>query len=288
VYNGLQLDDWIHATEQFERRAVTERAHEQAMEQRRKIAVVQGRVADAIALSDSLIDREWFVGSIMRMLVMQSILEEGYDDAASRMVAMVRDSLAGTLGSVRHPEAEPVWTRYNAECSVEIWNLQHGDTTTVRTSLRFMEQMVDEHQFLPACPLLLNAMLAAVRGEDVPGALDRLESYLITDEPGLVTAPMRLANLVASRLREQQGDLEGALAAIRRRGIGGPNPNLQIAFPALLREEGRLAALAGDTAGAANAYQHYLTLRTDPDPVLEAEVDAVRSALTALVGEGNR
>lgn len=59
-------------------------------------------------------------------------------------------------------------------------------------------------------------------------------------------------------------------------------------FPALLREEGRLAALTGDTAGAINAYQHYLTLRTDPDPVLQPDVDAVRSALAALVGEGGR
>ena len=38
------------------------------------------------------------------------------------------------------------------------------------------------------------------------------------------------------------------------------------AWPAFLREEGRLAALTGDTEGAISAYARFLELRTDPDP----------------------
>jgi len=53
-----------------------------------------------------------------------------------------------------------------------------------------------------------------------------------------------------------------------------------------LREEGRLAALAGDTAGAIRAYQHYLTLRDQPDPgPMGEEVSRVRTHLAALVRE---
>ncbi len=92
-------------------------------------------------------------------------------------------------------------------------------------------------------------------------------------------------NLVVARLREAQGDLKGALAAVRRR--------LYFRGPALylstyLREEGRLAALTGDRAGAVRAYQHYLALRSDPEPALKPEVDQVRAELAKIVGEQRR
>jgi hypothetical protein len=52
--------------------------------------------------------------------------------------------------------------------------------------------------------------------------------------------------------------------------------------PALFKEEGDLAALVGDTAGAIDAYTRYLNLRTDPDPELRPQVDSVRMALERL------
>jgi hypothetical protein len=87
-------------------------------------------------------------------------------------------------------------------------------------------------------------------------------------------------NLVAARLHEEAGDTAGALAAVRRRLIG-------IAFyPHYVRyrrEEGRLAALQGDTASAIRAYRHYLALRSAPEPRLRAQADTVRSELAALL-----
>jgi hypothetical protein len=52
-----------------------------------------------------------------------------------------------------------------------------------------------------------------------------------------------------------------------------------------LQEEGRLAALTGDTAGAIRAYQHYLALRPNPEPEVKPEVERVRGELARLVGE---
>jgi hypothetical protein len=49
-----------------------------------------------------------------------------------------------------------------------------------------------------------------------------------------------------------------------------------------LREEGRLAALTGDTAGSVAAYRHYLALRSNPEPTLRADVDRVRAELGKL------
>jgi hypothetical protein len=53
----------------------------------------------------------------------------------------------------------------------------------------------------------------------------------------------------------------------------------------LLREEGRLAALTGDRTGAIRAYQHYLALRTDPEPSLRPQVEQVRADLGQLLKE---
>ena len=53
-------------------------------------------------------------------------------------------------------------------------------------------------------------------------------------------------------------------------------------YVAYHREEGRLAALTGDTTGAIRAYRRYLALRGGADPKLQARVQQVRSALAAL------
>lgn len=72
----------------------------------------------------------------------------------------------------------------------------------------------------------------------------------------------------------------GALAALRRRFTGiAVYPH----YVRYFREEGRLATLLGDTAGAIRAYRHYLSLRGDPEPRLRAEADTVRIELDALL-----
>jgi hypothetical protein len=90
-------------------------------------------------------------------------------------------------------------------------------------------------------------------------------------------------NLVLAHLWEAQGDLPRALQAVRRRAAGyGLTPLLISTF---LREEGRLAALAGEREAAIRAYQHYLALRPDPEPSVKPEVEQVRADLADLVGE---
>ena len=49
-----------------------------------------------------------------------------------------------------------------------------------------------------------------------------------------------------------------------------------------LREEGRLAAKLGDRAGAIRAYDHYLALRSNPEPALIADRDRVRAEVDRL------
>ena len=89
------------------------------------------------------------------------------------------------------------------------------------------------------------------------------------------------ANLIAARLYERRGDRRAALTAVRRRAYAYHRTEYMATH---LREEARLAALTGDSAGAARAYQHYLALRSESEPGSRGEVEEVRAERARLLG----
>jgi serine/threonine-protein kinase len=128
--------------------------------------------------------------------------------------------------------------------------------------------------------LLLEAQLAARRREPAAADLLRQLDSLLADPVSVTWASY--GNLIAAHLHEERGEIPAALAALRRRYMG------VAAFPhyaTYLREEGRLAALAGDRAGAIGAYRHYLALRSEAEPALQPEVRRVREELEAVERE---
>jgi eukaryotic-like serine/threonine-protein kinase len=131
--------------------------------------------------------------------------------------------------------------------------------------------------------LMFEAQLAALTHRaDLRSLLVRLDSALESDPQGQIEA---IGNLVAARAWETAGDLPRAEAALRR------TENLSTPIPyhsTLLREEGRLAALAGDRELAIRCYRQYLALRTSADPVLKSQVDAVRADLARLEAQRSR
>ena len=154
------------------------------------------------------------------------------------------------------------------------------------------------------CAVLLEAKLAAASGAaGAAEALDRLDTLMrsgpggqrngppvaFTLSPAYVRSTVGIspvgfedfANLEVAHLRERQGDLRAALAAVRRRPYAY---HLTDYLAAHLREEGRLAAMTRDRAGAVRAYRHYLALRSDPEPALRPAVDTIRAELAKLVG----
>jgi serine/threonine-protein kinase len=173
-------------------------------------------------------------------------------------------------------------------CAVEQWRLMHGDARGVHEALARMRSTNVRGRSPNAarvevyCDVLLDALAAEVEGRpDAISALDRLDSLMrlgpnggllggaITKEPG---------NLIVAWLRERHNDLPGALRALRRVGyVGSP-----VFVSVQLREEGRMAALSGDRAGAMRTFRHYLAIRSNPEPALLGEADAVRNALTLL------
>jgi len=194
-------------------------------------------------------------------------------------------------------------------CVVTLWRLSHGELDGAAHAITRLRSRAPDDS--PAslttatvCAVLLEAKLAAASGAaGAAEVLDRLDTLMrsgpggqrngppvaFTLSPAYVRSTVGIspvgfedfANLEVAHLRERQGDLPAALAAVRRRPYAY---HLTDYLAAHLREEGRLAALTGDRAGALGAYRHYLALRSDPEPALRPTVDTVRADLAKLVG----
>lgn len=185
--------------------------------------------------------------------------------------------------------------QYDAMCVVEQWRVWVGETASAQRAIERLSSAaapadgrvnVEE---VHLCATALTA-LRAVRGK-LPGdaaAVAALDSAIWAGEN---IAPLNTGSrvhnnrarltMLLTRLHEIRGDTPGALRAVRKRMQFFSYPHSEL-LAASLREEGRLAALAGDRAGAIKAYRWYLTLVTDPEPALVPRRDHVRAELARL------
>jgi hypothetical protein len=133
------------------------------------------------------------------------------------------------------------------------------------------------------CALTLEAWHLTKQGD--PGALAAMQ---LADSAGALGGlgwfTLLYNNLRLASLYEYLGRDRDALRMVRRRGQRGTERIMGIAVARL--EEARLAARLGRPEEAIKAYNHYLWLRYDPEPALEAEVTQARRELAELVGEG--
>jgi serine/threonine-protein kinase len=170
---------------------------------------------------------------------------------------------------------------------LEPWRLSHGDTSQTRRSIERLRAI--GRSFTGARKIESEAEVAAIeamhaevaRSANLRGTAQRLDSLLrIMDYAATNPGRASFANLLAARLLEKAGDIRGALAAVRRRTDAWSQNNPYLGTQ--LREQGRLAALAGEREEAIRAYRHYLALRADADPSVRPQVDAVRRELRQL------
>ncbi len=171
---------------------------------------------------------------------------------------------------------------------LEPYRLASGDTSHIRRSIEQMRSALarlpnGKDPELQASLGVIEAMYANLaKRPDAPAALERLDSLLKEfDYSNVHGGRAAFENLTAARLFEQRGAYGRALAAVRRHGdrwTGSRDPY----HATMLREEGRLAALAGDVQGALQAYRHYLALRFAVEPVLQPQVDAVKREVSKL------
>ena len=194
-------------------------------------------------------------------------------------------------------------------CVVTLWRLSQGELDGAAQAITRLRSRVpgDAAGSVTAntvCAALLEAKLAAASGSaGAAAALDRLDTLMrsgpggqrngppvaFTLSPAYVRPTVGIspfafedfANLEVARLRERQGNISAALSAVRRRPYSYHTTDYLASY---LRQEGRLAALGGDTSGAIRAYRHYLAVRSDPEPALRPVIEAVQAELAKLTG----
>jgi tetratricopeptide (TPR) repeat protein len=226
-------------------------------------------------------------------LVQQSLIEPAYRGLGKRVIA---DEAAGAY-DLQTPDGRQIRWPPVQLCHGQLMKLIDDDTTGTASAIaalrRFAatapqgftaEQWQQNESRL--CPLLLEVL----RERPPPAGtrwtrLDALDSLMMRGPRfylGLAgTSPIAYANFTIARLRERQGDLRAALAAIRRREADA-FPAYLWSQAAFLRQEGRLAALVGDASGARRAYDEYLLLRTSPDAAFRPQRDSVIAERAAL------
>ena len=176
--------------------------------------------------------------------------------------------------------------RWAAEVFSQLWRMSAGDTSRLEQTIRTVREAISppgaDRQNIDAeiWARTLEAIDESRRGPGGP-ALERLDS-LLASGPQRSLLPLRMANLEAARLFERAGKLERALRAVRRRALQWGDYSF---LSTATREEGRLAALTGDKAGAIAAYQMYLRFRANPEPALVPERERVKAEVAKLVGE---
>ena len=169
---------------------------------------------------------------------------------------------------------------------MEPWRLSRGDTSRTRESLdrlRGIERArggpTTESQMEIAMIEAMHAHL--LRRPDLREKVVRLDSLLAaTDFKSAQSGRIAMAGIVAGLIFESLGENERAFTAVRRRATWWNQDHTYLATQ--LREEGRLAALAGHRDRAIAAYRHYLALRSDPDPALRPQAERIRQELLRL------
>jgi hypothetical protein len=206
------------------------------------------------------------------------------------------ERLMANIAAGRISGSPPLPDRIAARCWSALWRIQHGDSVGARAAARYLHTEVALPYKFPVCAGLIELLVTREMGGDLRTAARHWDSVVHPVPVPPLTGRREdgtrgLDNLLLARLLVQVGDTAAALAAARRRtaaeiSFDFNDPESVSLLVDYLREEGRLAALTGDTSGAIRAYTHYLALRTDPDyGPWRAERDEVKRELGALIGE---
>ena len=206
----------------------------------------------------------------------------GDSTIAARAIAREATATAAAIAAV-----SPLATRdaYRV-CAAGVWRLTTGDldgSGAAARRLRSVLRPTDKTSttFVAICAAMIEAQLAVLRNRpDAGQTVDRLDS-LLSSGPTTNPTLRAVAALRVSRLLERTSEPARALAAVRRRPIIFDMQGTD-GLAQLLREEGRLALLTADTAGAVRAYEHYVAFRGQAEPPVAADVATVRLKLQSL------
>jgi hypothetical protein len=259
---GIDLEDADRAMKMMIRRSPNDSGY--VLFYANMLALNRGRPREALRLMEELRKLGWANYDWLRM--MYGTHWDSNREAAAQSARRVE-------AATGPPVSDPL-----THWGLVQWWLAQGDTARalkdcelLRSEAVARDQIANQFQV----PLLASLLIASIRRRpNLPDLLSRADSFTAAG----CCNTHRFDNVVLAQLEERAGDLRGALAAVRRQRWFFPPEYLSTA----LREEGRLAALTGDTAGAVAAYRHYLALRSDPEPELQPDAEHIRQELERL------
>ena len=306
VLDGIRLDDADSAAVAIRAKGGRSSDWQRSKTYLHAFEINRGR--PAAALADTARPDEAEYGP--HTALYQRVLDALYGDGDSVNGGQAARELARSAGRPAPTGSDARAVANMDGCVSTLWRLSRGELggaaqAIVRLRARGPDDSPQTRTSNIVCAALLEAKLAAASGwAGAVTVLDRLDSLMrsgpggsrngppvsFTLSPAYVRSTVGVspvgfedfANLEVARLRERQGDNRAALAAVRRRPYAY---HLTDYLAAHLREEGRLAALTGDRPGAIRAYQHYLALRSNPEPALRPALEAVRAELAKLTGK---
>ena len=276
------LDDADVAVLQLRRRLTTEAERWNMLLSQHSLALNRGRPKEALRITEELGRIRPTDRAHLRIRILDALYWDGNSAAAAAaardLAGYVSQAEAGATGAGADETAE-----LEDLCVLEQWRLRHGDTASAPRSISRLEEDVPADRVGQTRAFLCAVQLRAL----LTHATDQAEGLRWTDSldallrVGPIVEGAVIANLNLVRLRKEQGNLEGALAASRRHPLAFGGEQY---LSSLRREEGRLAAALGDTATAIQALLHYMSLRSDPEPALGAETERVAEELSDLSG----
>jgi len=282
--DGVALDDAVAAAEVLKRNAGLGNETRWGYTKLHEIALNRGRPAEAADLVRAR-DEAVSPPPVDRLSKVVEALYWGADTV--QVLRLVAERAAAADATPAH-ESNEAPALYDV-CAVHLWRAAHGETDRLPAAIARLRRAVrgTEDSVVSAaslCAGLLELQLLADRKD--PGLDARLARFdsLVGSAPILTSWILAASNLTIARLLEERGDLRGALRAVRRRAYitDFRESRVLVALSTFFREEGRLAAKAGERAEAIAAYRHYLALRADAEPSVAPEVAQVRAALAAL------
>jgi eukaryotic-like serine/threonine-protein kinase len=279
-YDGVLLEDAEKAQHAWLRRESRGEYRAAMLMEMATLALNRGRPSEATGY------RRQQVGELGALLpAVNQVLDALYWDGDTATAASAVHDLESMARRTPH---DTLRVGQEIACVLEQWRMAHGRLGTTPAAIALLRKAGpnDPASTMVArgCAILLDAILAsAERRSDDAAALGRLDSLMQGGFPYHMYD--QAWNLVAARLHEARKETTAALAATRRRLYLMGEPMYLSSY---LREEGRLAATVGEREEAVAAYQHYLALRSDPEPSLRPRVEQVRADLAQLLKEPER
>ena len=288
-YNGIGLNDVWRSLDLKLSKAETKSDRQDALYVLAVTALNRGRPLEAVRLVRQMQgygapDHPHF---LHQHAVLDALYWGGDTTAAAAAMHILTRSATGTPAQSAAARA----IQLQDLCIVELWKLARKEVLAAARAITLLRAgsgapYAVYHEQL--CAALLDLKISGPAGSGRLGSkLEYLDS-LTRARPNArwLTPPLvQAANLELARVREAGGDPTEALRVLQRRAYFYWDLDF---FSTALRERGRIATLLGDRDQAVRAYQHYLALRSDPEPSQKAEVEQVREDLAKLLAEPSR